>query len=138
MKETRGESNAVSTKWKYYRMDPKAVLTMGLLKVSALSVRRTHTSCRKEASQRGDICPGVPQPARAPGSPRQVRFFLEFLKAGLNVFCSDLDVVWLGDPRPWTEGRRNDSLLLALADVIVSTDVTGDLLENDNAVRFPP
>lgn len=53
------------------------------------------------------------------------------------MLCSDLDVVWLGDPRPWTEGWRNDSLLLALADVIVSTDVTGDLLENDKAVRVP-
>ena len=67
----------------------------------------------------------------------QVRFFREFIKAGFNVLCSDLDVVWLGDPRPWTEGRRKDSMLLAFADVIVSTDVTGSQLESDDKVRAP-
>jgi hypothetical protein len=42
MKETSGESNAVHTKWKYYRMDPKAFLSMGLLKVRAHPVWRIY------------------------------------------------------------------------------------------------
>jgi len=51
------------------------------------------------------------------------------------VLCSDLDVVWLGDPRPWLTAEQNSSALLAFADVIVSTDVTGDGQESEKAVR---
>ena len=50
---------------------------------------------------------------------------MEFLKAGFDVLCSDLDVIWLGDPRPWIHGEMPQNELLAFADVIVSTDVTG-------------
>ena len=49
---------------------------------------------------------------------------MEFMRAGFDVLCSDLDVIWLGDPRPWVLGQANSSALLGLADVVVSTDVT--------------
>ena len=49
---------------------------------------------------------------------------MEFMKAGFDVLCSDLDVIWLDDPRPWVLGTANTSALLGLADVVVSTDVT--------------
>jgi hypothetical protein len=118
-KET-GTAGRVATRWKYFRMDPRAFMSMGILKV---------------------------------------RFFMEFLAAGFDVLCADLDVLWLRDPRPWLSGgvlsggglsgggggggggggaRGGDaalsiesSLLLGFADVVVSTDVTGDLAEDD-------
>ena len=88
-----GESR-VSTRWKYYRMDPKAFLAMGILKV---------------------------------------RFFMEFMRAGFDVLCSDLDVMWLSDPRPWIAGSANGAALLGLADVVVSTDVTHGNLDKDES-----
>ena len=87
-----GGEDKVQTRWKYYRMDPKAFLTMGLLKV---------------------------------------RFFVSFLRAGFDVLCSDLDVIWLGDPKPWLSGTIRTSNLLPFADVIVSVDVTTGEQEND-------
>ena len=94
MKESKGEESTVATRWKYYRMDPKAFLAMGILKV---------------------------------------RFFMEFMRSGFDVLCSDLDVMWLGDPRPWIQGRMETSSFLALADVIVSTDVTAGSFDNDKS-----
>merc|ERR1719409_1098279 len=85
MKEGAGGESKVSTRWKYYRMDPKAFLAMGILKV---------------------------------------RFFMQFMRAGFDVLCSDLDVMWLNDPRPWVQGSAASGELLGLADVVVSTDVT--------------
>ena len=35
----------------------------------------------------------------------QVRFFLAFLRAGFDILCADLDVLWLRDPRPWVTGQ---------------------------------
>ena len=67
------------------------------------------------------------------GATRQVRFFMEFMKAGFDVLCSDLDVMWLSDPRPWVRGTAADSTLLGLADVVVSTDVTHGTLDKDEA-----
>ena len=89
-----GSSDRVTTKWKYYRMDPKAFLQMGILKV---------------------------------------RFFMEFMRSGFDVLCSDLDVIWMGDPRPWVLGKADASALLGLADVVVSTDVTHGHLDKDEA-----
>ena len=86
------KSGAVTTRWKYYRMDPKAFMQMGILKV---------------------------------------RFFMEFLRAGFDLLCSDLDVVWLRDPRPFLVGDAGTSLL-PLADVVVSTDVTNGGQERDD------
>ena len=48
---------------------------------------------------------------------------MEFLRAGFDLLCSDLDVVWLRDPRPYLVGAAGTALL-PLADVVVSTDVT--------------
>lgn len=71
MKQTRGESNLVSTKWKYYRMDPKAFLTMGLLKVSAPSVRPHSLALPQRDSQRGSSAhPSHNLPARPAPAPR--------------------------------------------------------------------
>ena len=56
---------------------------------------------------------------------------MEFMRAGFDVLCSDLDVVWLGDPRPWVSGSQPGSAFLALADVVVSTDVTAGTNERD-------
>ena len=95
MSESAGGESQVSTRWKYYRMDPKAFLAMGILKV---------------------------------------RFFMEFMRAGFDVLCSDLDVIWLGDPRPWVLGSANSSSLLGLADVVVSTDVTHAASDKDDAM----
>ena len=92
--DASGGESKVSTRWKYYRMDPKAFLSMGILKV---------------------------------------RFFMEFMRAGFDVLCSDLDVIWLGDPRPWALGVAKTAELLGLADVVVSTDVTHGNLESDQA-----
>ena len=39
MREVGGEQAVVTTKWKYYRMDPKAFLSMGILKVWLLGSR---------------------------------------------------------------------------------------------------
>ena len=61
----------------------------------------------------------------------QVRFFMEFLRAGFDLLCSDLDVVWLRDPRPYLIGAAGTSLL-PLADVVVSTDVTNGGQERDD------
>ena len=84
-KDTAGEKE-VTTRWKYFRMDPAAFMTMGILKV---------------------------------------RFFIEFMAAGFDVLCADLDVVWLKDPRPWISGVADPSaMLLPYPDIIVSTDVT--------------
>ena len=85
------DEGAVTTRWKYYRMDPKAFMQMGILKV---------------------------------------RFFMEFLRAGFDLLCSDLDVVWLRDPRPFLT-REAGTTLLPLADVVVSTDVTHGGADND-------
>ena len=42
----------------------------------------------------------------------QVRFFMEFLRAGFDLLCSDLDVVWLHDPRPYImHGAAGTALL---------------------------
>ena len=60
-----------------------------------------------------------------------MRFFVEFLNAGFDILCSDLDVMWLSDPRPWVMGRAASSDLLSFAEVIVSTDVTSGGAEND-------
>lgn len=109
----------VTTRWKYFRMDPKAFMTMGILKV---------------------------------------RFFMEFMRAGFDILCADLDVLWLADPRPWLRCSRENrstagttsptdsfvppislsgsiasSELIAFADVVVSTDVTSGVAENDKA-----
>ena len=86
--------SAVETRWKYYRMDPKAFMQMGILKV---------------------------------------RFFMEFLRAGFDLLCSDLDVVWLSDPRPFLSGKAMGTALLPLADVVVSTDVTSGINDHDGA-----
>lgn len=62
----------------------------------------------------------------------QVRFFIEFMVAGFDVLCADLDVVWLRDPRPWITGVVDSSaMLLPFADVIVSTDVTHGGADSD-------
>jgi|TARA_B110001469_G_scaffold78903_1_gene74650 hypothetical protein len=61
MLEKNGAEKKVTTRWKYFRMDPKAFMTMGILKV---------------------------------------RFFMEFMRGGFDVLCSDLDVIWLKDPIP--------------------------------------
>ncbi|KAL1514707.1 hypothetical protein AB1Y20_003794 [Prymnesium parvum] len=91
-KDDVGEKE-VTTKWKYFRMDPAAFMTMGILKV---------------------------------------RFFIEFMTAGFDVLCADLDVVWLRDPRPWINGFADPSaLLLPFPDVIVSTDVTHGGADSD-------
>mmetsp|Transcript_35834 Transcript_35834/g.114180 ORF Transcript_35834/g.114180 Transcript_35834/m.114180 type:complete len:314 (+) Transcript_35834:2-943(+) len=63
----------------------------------------------------------------------KVRFFLAFVRAGFDILCADLDVVWLRDPRPWVMGQINSSLLIAYADIVVSTDVTSGAAENDRA-----
>jgi hypothetical protein len=99
MREVEGKEAAVSTKWQYYRMDPVAFLSMGILKV---------------------------------------RFFMEFMSSGFDVLCSDLDVIWLGDPRPWIMGPGStgavaSSALLSVADVVVSTDVTHGFSDRDAA-----
>ena len=52
---------------------------------------------------------------------------MEFLRAGFDLLCSDLDVVWLADPRPWTSGAADGAALLPLADIVVSTDVTSGI-----------
>ena len=84
----------VTTRWKYFRMDPAAFMTMGILKV---------------------------------------RFFIEFMAAGFDVLCADLDVVWLRDPRPWVAGTAEQSaMLLNYPDVIVSTDVTHGGADTDD------
>ena len=85
MRANTAADGAVTTQWKYYRMDPKAFMQMGVLKV---------------------------------------RFFMEFMRAGFDLLCSDLDVVWIGDPRPWMRGDAEGAALLPLADVVVSADVT--------------
>ena len=59
---------------------------------------------------------------------------MEFMRAGFDVLCSDLDVIWLGDPRPWVLGAANTSALLGLADVVVSTDVTHAASDKDEAL----
>jgi len=92
LKEIDGEQQRVQTQWKYYRMDPKAFLSMGILKV---------------------------------------RFFVEFLRGGFDVLCSDLDVIWLADPRPWAEGVVASSELLVHADAVVSVDTTSNVSEGD-------
>ena len=86
-----GGDGAVTTRWKYYRMDPKAFMQMGILKV---------------------------------------RFFMEFLRGGFDLLCSDLDVVWLRSPLPYLAGEAGTALL-PLADVVVSTDVTHGGADND-------
>ena len=58
---------------------------------------------------------------------------MEFMRAGFDVLCSDLDVMWLGDPRPWVAGMAKTGMLLGLADVVVSTDVTHGTLDKDEA-----
>ena len=95
MKSVSAANGAVTTQWKYYRMDPKAFMQMGILKA---------------------------------------RFFMEFLRAGFDLLCSDLDVVWIADPRPWTSGTAAGSSLLPYADVAVSTDVTDSHNEHDSAM----
>ena len=52
-----------------------------------------------------------------------------------QILCSDLDVIWLGDPRPWLLGTAKYSGLLTFADVVVSTDVTSARHEADKHVR---
>ena len=49
------------------------------------------------------------------------------------MLCSDLDVIWLADPRPWVRGQAETSALFAFADVIVSVDTTNDGAENDRS-----
>ena len=83
LRNKRGAQSVVTTRWKYYRMDPKAFMAMGILKV---------------------------------------RFFVEFMRAGFDVLCSDLDVIWLRDPREWLMGTAPNSGLLTFADVVVSTE----------------
>ena len=56
---------------------------------------------------------------------------MEFLRAGFDLLCSDLDVVWLRDPRPYLIGDAGTALL-PLADVVVSTDVTDGHQEHDH------
>ena len=58
---------------------------------------------------------------------------MEFMRAGFDVLCSDLDVMWLGDPRPWVRGLVATSELMPLSDVIVSTDVTHGGADRDEA-----
>ena len=55
---------------------------------------------------------------------------MEFLRAGFDLLCSDLDVVWMRDPRPYLIGSAGTSLL-PLADIVVSTDVTNGQQETD-------
>ena len=43
---------------------------------------------------------------------QQVRFFVEFMRAGFDVLCADLDVIWLRDPTPWVTGVADHSALL--------------------------
>jgi len=92
--EASAGPGVVTTRWKYFRMDPRAFMTMGILKV---------------------------------------RFFLAFLRAGFDILCADLDVLWLRDPRPWVTGQVATSALISFADIVVSTDVTSDAAENDRA-----
>jgi len=92
--EASAGPGVVTTRWKYFRMDPRAFMTMGMLKV---------------------------------------RFFLAFLRAGFDILCADLDVLWLRDPRPWVTGQVATSALISFADIVVSTDVTSDAAENDRA-----
>lgn len=94
-----GSDGAVTTRWKYYRMDPKAFMQMGILKA---------------------------------------RFFMEFLRAGFDLLCSDLDVVWLSDPRPFLSGREQGTDLLPFADIVVSTDVTSGINDNDRGMDGSP
>ena len=42
---------------------------------------------------------------------------MEFLRAGIDLLCSDLDVVWLSDPRPFLVGDAPGTGLLPFADV---------------------
>jgi hypothetical protein len=54
-------------------------------------------------------------------------FLTAFITAGLNVWMSDLDVVWLASPWAWSGGtflfRVPEAKLLQFADVISSTDI---------------
>lgn len=59
---------------------------------------------------------------------------MEFLRAGFDLLCSDLDVVWLRDPRPFVMHGEAGTMLLPLADVVVSTDVTHGGNDHDEAV----
>ena len=58
---------------------------------------------------------------------------MEFLRAGIDLLCSDLDVVWLSDPRPFLVGDAPGTGLLPFADVVVSTDVTSGINDHDQA-----
>jgi hypothetical protein len=56
------------------------------------------------------------------------------LETGYNIFISDADVVWFGNPWPVVGGRKDipvrpDSIHLATADVLASTDCI-DFLED--------
>lgn len=101
--EASAGPGVVTTRWKYFRMDPRAFMTMGMLKAPQ------HNSSHLQRPRRA-----IPRPARQPGEPRappasQVRFFLAFLRAGFDILCADLDVLWLRDPRPWVTGQAAHS-----------------------------
>ena len=122
---------AVTTRWKYYRMDPKAFMQMGILKVRAslyihgVPATPLSLSCRASPSPfsllpLSDLIalipPSLSLPLALSALSSQVRFFMEFLRAGFDLLCSDLDVVWLRDPRPLLIGEAGTALL-PLADV---------------------
>ena len=107
---------AVTTRWKYYRMDPKAFMQMGILKVRSPPFLSLSPFSLPLISSPLSLIPPLPLCALSPRTSDQVRFFMEFLRAGFDLLCSDLDVVWLRDPRPLLIGEAGTALL-PLADV---------------------
>ena len=109
MIEKDGVEKKVTTRWKYFRMDPKAFMTMGILKVRCRGAEGAEMGSWA-AGQEGVWGMGVDGQlnrrvdgvwGRMGGSAcMQVRFFMEFMRGGFDVLCADLDVIWLKDLIP--------------------------------------
>ena len=60
---------------------------------------------------------------------------MEFLRAGFDLLCSDLDVVWLRDPRPYLKGRSYPS---AYQPICLSSSFFSSLPLILSATHAPP
>lgn len=129
MLEKDGADKKVTTRWKYFRMDPKAFMTMGILKVRFfMEFMRGgfDVLCADlDVIWLKDLIPSLFNSSPSPSPRRNPNLILPQPQPNPSPNPNQ-------DPTPWVTGEADPtSLLLNYPDVIVSTDVTHGGADSD-------